>query len=372
MIITGPAKVDYKTKNLIKRLEPGDIAIINHEDLDEIGALGLVQSKVKVVINAKKSITGKYTNPGPEILSRANIVIVDNAGEKVMSIRENSWLTIHEDGCIFLDDKFITQGEILTQEKIKAQLEDAKNNLEHSLDLFINNTLDYAKKEKYLILGGVDIPNIDTPIEGKHVLIVVRGANYKEDLAAIKTYIDEIKPVLVGVDGGADALLEYGYTPDIIIGDMDSVSDEALKTCKEIIVHAYPDGRAPGLARVKSIGLDAKTFVSPGTSEDIAMLLAYEKDADLIVAVGTHSNMIDFMEKGRKGMASTFLVRLKIGSILVDAKGVSKLYYQRLKPFYLFGLLAAAMVPIIVISATSPTIQHIIKLFELRLKMLIP
>jgi uncharacterized membrane-anchored protein len=153
---------------------------------------------------------------------------------------------------------------------------------------------------------------------------------------------------------------------------MDSVTDEALEVCKDIVVHAYPDGRAPGLTRVKELGLDAKTFISPGTSEDIAMLLAYEKRADLIVAVGTHSSMIDFLEKGRKGMASTFLVRLKIGSILVDAKGVSKLYNQKLKPSYMIGLFAAAMVPIIVISTMSPPIKHAIKLLELRLKMLLP
>jgi len=372
MTITGPAKVDYKTKNLVNRLKAGDIAVINHENLDEIGALGLVESKVKAVINAKKSITGKYPNPGPSILSDANITIVDNAGDEVMSLEEHSLITIEEDGSIYHNGNFITKGDILTKEKIRSQLIDAQNNMEYSLDMFINNTLEYAKREKYLIMGGVDIPTIDTTIKGRHVLIVVRGANYKEDLAAIKTYIDEVKPVLVGVDGGADALLEYGYKPDIIIGDMDSVSDEALISCKEVVVHAYPDGRAPGLPRVKSIGIKAKTFISPGTSEDIAMLLAYEKGADLIVAVGTHSNMIDFMEKGRKGMASTFLVRLKIGAILVDAKGVSKLYYQRLKPFYLLGLLAAAMVPVLVVSAMSPAIQHVIKLIELRLKMLIP
>ncbi|NLZ52968.1 MAG: hypothetical protein GX892_07465, partial [Thermoanaerobacteraceae bacterium] len=221
-------------------------------------------------------------------------------------------------------------------------------------------------------MGGVEIPETDTVIKGRHVLIVVRGNNYKEDLAAIKTYIDEVNPVLIGVDGGADALLEYGYTPDMIIGDMDSVSDEALKICKDIVVHAYPNGKAPGLARVKQLGLNAKTFISPGTSEDIAMLLAYEKHADLIVAVGTHSSIIDFLEKGRRGMGSTFLVRLKIGSILVDAKGVSKLYNQKLKPSYMISLFAAALVPIIVISTISPPIKHAIKLLELRLKMLLP
>lgn len=372
MAITGIAKIDRKTKNLIKRLEPGDIAIINHEDIDEVGALGLISCKVKAVINAAKSITGSYPNPGPSIILEANIPIIDNVGEQIMSCKEGSKVTIEDNGEIYFDDKLIAKGQFLTPEMVKVQMETAKKNMEKSLDDFIDNTLEYAKKEKYLIMGGVEIPETDTVIKGRHVLIVVRGNNYKEDLAAIKTYVDEVKPVLIGVDGGADALLEYGYTPDIVIGDMDSVSDEALRICRDIVVHAYPNGKAPGLARVKKLGLDAKTFVAPGTSEDIAMLLAYEKEADLIVAVGTHSSMIDFLEKGRKGMASTFLVRLKIGSSLVDAKGVSKLYNQKLKPSYMVGIFAAALVPIIVIATISPPIKHALKLLELRLKLLLP
>ncbi|WP_296971873.1 putative cytokinetic ring protein SteA [Tepidanaerobacter sp. EBM-38] len=372
MPIIGTAKIDYRTKNLVKRLKPGDIAIINHEDIDEVGALGLVGCKVKAVVNSAKSITGRYPNPGPSILLDANIPVLDNVGEQIMSLKEGSVVTIEDNGAIYVDNKLIAKGEFLKPDIVKAKLELARQNIENSLEQFINNTLEYAKKEKYLIMGGVEIPEVKTTIKDRHVLIVVRGNNYKEDLAAIKTYIDEVKPVLVGVDGGADALLEYGYIPDIIIGDMDSVSDNALKICKDIIVHAYPDGRAPGLARVQALGLDAVTFKSPGTSEDIAMLLAYEKGADLIVAVGTHSSMIDFLEKGRKGMGSTFLVRLKIGSILVDAKGVSKLYNQKLKPSYMISLFAAAMVPIIVISTISPPIKHAIKLLELRLKMLLP
>jgi len=372
MAITGTVKIDHKTKRLVNRLEPGDIAIINHEDIDEVAALGLTSKKIKAVINAAKSITGRYPNPGPSIILDANIPIIDNVGQQIMSCLEGSKATIIDSGEIYIDGELVAKGEFLTTDKVIDQMEEAKSNIENALDKFIDNTLEYAKREKYLIMGGVEIPYTQTSIKGRHVLIVVRGNNYKEDLAAIKTYIDEVKPVLIGVDGGADALMEYGYKPDIVIGDMDSVSDEALKICRDIVVHAYPSGEAPGLSRIKQLGLDAKTFAAPGTSEDIAMLLAYEKGADLIAAVGTHSSMIDFLEKGRKGMGSTFLVRLKIGSSLVDAKGVSKLYNQKLRPSYMIGLFAAAMVPIIIISTISSPIKHALKLLELRLKMLLP
>ena len=231
--------------------------------------------------------------------------------------------------------------------------------------------IEYAKKEKGFILGEVEIPKVKTKYKDRHVLVVVRGQDYKEDLSTIISYIEEVKPVLVGVDGGADALVEFGYTPDVIVGDMDSVSDETLKKAGEIVVHAYVDGRAPGLKRIQDLGLDAVVFPAPGTSEDIAMLTAYEYGAELIVAVGTHSNMIDFLEKGRKGMASTFLVRLKIGSKLIDAKGVNLLYKSKLKIKYVWALIIAALFPVLVLASFSPTTQQFIRIIQLKLKLLL-
>jgi len=152
---------------------------------------------------------------------------------------------------------------------------------------------------------------------------------------------------------------------------MDSVSDEALRSGAEIVVHAYPDGRAPGLKRVQDMQLPAKVVPMPGTSEDVAMLLAFEKGADLLVAVGTHSNMVDFLEKGRKGMASTFLVRLRVGSILVDAKGVSQLYRQNMRAKYLVQLLLAACIPIIILLWVSPSTRPFLRLISLQMKLLL-
>ncbi|NLG84930.1 MAG: hypothetical protein GX493_10075, partial [Firmicutes bacterium] len=237
------------------------------------------------------------------------------------------------------------------------------------LEKFVQNTREYALKEKDLILGGVPPPEIKTKIKGRQVLVVVRGSNYREDLAALRSYIREMRPVLIGVDGGADALLEAGYRPDLLIGDMDSVSDEALRSGAEIVVHAYPDGRAPGLSRVKALGLPCHLFPAPGTSEDIAMLLAYERGADLIVAVGTHSNMIDFLEKGRPGMASTFLVRLKVGAILVDARGVSRLYHSRMKTGYLVGMFMAALLPLLALILVAGSLPPILQILWVQVKL---
>lgn len=370
MFIRGVVRKDRVTKNLTKRLKPGDIALIAHKDLDEIAATSLVERKVKGIINIEETISGKYPNQGPMILEEAGIPIFECFNNDIFdTIKEGQRIEI-ENGKLFYKDKILGECNLLDKEKIEVLLNKGYENIEKELDKFIENTLEYAKKEKGLVTGKVKVPKIKTKIENKHVLVVVRGKDFKRDLAAIQSYIKEVDPVMIGVDGGGDALLEIGYTPHIVVGDMDSVSDRCLKVAKEIVVHAYPNGKAPGLERVKELGIEPIVFPAPGTSEDIALLLAYSNNADLIVALGTHSSMIDFLEKGRKGMASTFLVRLKVGSKLVDAKGVNKLYKSQFKLKYVVGLVLAALIPIIVITLMYPPMQEFIKLIKIRLRIM--
>lgn len=371
MNIKGRLKKDKKTKNLTKRLKPGDIALIAHKDLDEIAALSLVEKKVKCVINVEKTISGRYPNQGPSILLDANIPIFETCNKDIFDIvREGDIIEI-VDETIFYKGEKIGDCILLDEEKIEELLSIGYANIETELERFIENTLEYAKKEKGLVTGNIPIPKTKTKIKGKHVLVVVRGKDYKRDLEAIRSYINEVKPVLIGVDGGGDALLEFGYTPHIVVGDMDSISDKCLKDAKEIVVHAYPDGRAPGMKRVEDLGLEATIFPAPGTSEDIAFLLAYANGADLIVAVGSHSNMIDFLEKGRSGMSSTFLVRLKVGSKLVDAKGVNKLYQSSFKLKYVIGIAIAALIPIMTITSMHPLMRELMLLFKIRIRMML-
>jgi len=358
--IKGTVKLDKRTKRLAKRLRPGDIAVIDHEDIDSTSAAMLVETQVAAVVNAAKSISGRYPNVGPQILLQAGIPVVD-------IVDHDPFKYLKEGEQVELDGAILRppagggeplEGELLTLEKVKQDMEAAKLNLGSELERFAENTLSYVVKEKGLLLDTTNFPHIDTKLDERHVLIVVRGEGYKQDLASIRTYIRDVKPALIGVDGGADALLELGLKPDMIIGDMDSVSDRALKCGAEIVVHTYADASrpSPGLQRVSELGVEAKTVSAPGTSEDVAMLLAYEKAAKLIVAVGTHSHLIDFLDKGRRGMSSTFLVRLRVGSRLVDAKGVSRLYVRRAPAVRDLCLIAlAAAFVFVAIMLLSPT-----------------
>ncbi|MFY1632410.1 putative cytokinetic ring protein SteA [Solwaraspora sp. WMMB335] len=341
--ISGTARLDRRTKRLVGRLRPGDIAVIDHVDLDRVAADSLVAVGVAAVLNVKPSVSGRYPNLGPEVLVQAGIPLIDDVGEDAFErIREGDVVRV-EAGTVLLGDEQVATGVRQDADSVARAMADAREGLSVQLEAFAANTMEYLKQERDLLLDGVGVPAIETRIGGRHCLIVVRGYDYKADLDVLRPYIREFKPVLIGVDGGADALVEAGYTPDMIVGDMDSVTDDVLRCGAEVVVHAYPDGRAPGMDRVRELGVPALTFPAAATSEDLAMLLADEKGASLIVAVGTHATLVEFLDKGRGGMASTFLTRLKVGGKLVDAKGVSRLYRQSISGSSLLLLVLSAI-----------------------------
>jgi uncharacterized membrane-anchored protein len=365
----GVARLGKRTKDLTKRLHPGEIAIIDHEDIDRVAAEALVEREPAAVLNVAASTSGRYPNAGPRILVDAGIVLVDSLGDEVFEgIRDGELITV-EGGRVRLGEVLVAEGTRQDDARIAASQEAAREGLSEQLELFAENTMEYMLRERDLLLDGIGAPDVATRLDGRPVLIVVRGYHYKEDLATLKPFLRENRPVIIGVDGGADAVLEAGFRPDMIIGDMDSVSDRALRGGAELVVHAYRDGRAPGMERLAELGLDgdAIAFPASGTSEDIAMLLADEKGASVIVAVGTHGTLEEFLDKGRAGMSSTFLTRLRIGSKLVDAKGVSRLYRQRISTFQLVLLAVAGLAALAVALWATPGGQALVQILFARL-----
>lgn len=354
-------RVDERTKKLARRLEEGEIAVIDHEDIDRVAAESLVAAKPVAVLNAAKSTTGRYPNLGPSILLESGIILIDDLGPDIMTLHEGQAVSIDGDS-VFAGDKLVAQGIRQTTETNEQAMALARDGMSSQIEAFAANTMEYLARERDLLLNAVGIPDVKTKFKGRHMLVVVRGYHYKEDLALLKAYIRDYRPVLVGVDGGADAILESGFKPDMIIGDMDSVSDKALTCGAEIVVHAYRDGRAPGLERVERIGVEHVVFPATGTSEDAAMLLGDSKGASLIVTLGTHTTLVEFLDKGRSGMASTFFTRLVVGPKLVDAKGVSRIYRTRISSFQLFMLSAAGILALIVALAVTPAGQTFLQI----------
>jgi len=356
-LLEGTARIGRRTKELIKRLQPGEVAVIDHVDLDRVAADGLIEARVAAVVNASASISGRYPNGGPLRLVRAGIPVIDRVGADVLdAVAEGERIAL-DGGRVLCGGVEVACGTVLDEGEIRRRMDAANAGIGAELERFATNTLEYIQKEAVHTFAPLTLPPLRTAFAGRHALIVVRGHDYKEDLRLLRPYIREYQPVLIGVDGGADALLEIGLTPDIILGDFDSVSARAMRCGAEHVHHVHPDGRAPGREELAVFGEPYEEFVVEGTSEDAAMLLAYEAGAKLVVAVGTHATMVEFLDKGRAGMSSTFLTRLRLGPMLVDAKGVARLYEGSVRKRDLGVLVFAAFVAMVAIAVVSEPIH---------------
>jgi uncharacterized membrane-anchored protein len=365
---TGPARLDRLTKRLTRRLSAGDIAIIDHTDIDRVSAEELLESGVRVVVNVADSQTGRFPNPGPLLLVRGGVCLIDAPGAELFDDIDDGELLTVRGSSLYRNGTRVAAGRIQGAEDLAERLSEQRGRVTEALEAFADNTMRYLREEGRLLSEGIDFPALKTRFRDRHALVVVRGPGHKRDLRIVRPYVRDFRPVLVGVDGGADALIEAGYKPNVIVGDMDSVGERALKSGAELLVHAYPNGPAPGAARLDELGLDYQVVPAPGMSEDVALLLAYERGAELIVAVGTHLNLIEFLERDRSGMSSTFLTRLKVGEILVDAKGVSRLVSRQvgLLPFLAFALAALAALTVAVV--VSPALRDVFELVAIRLR----
>ena len=367
--ITGRARLGRRTKDLVKRLRPGEVAIIDHADLDRIAAEDLAASGVSAVINVASSSTGRYPNTGPLVLARAGVKLVDAPAAPLFAeLRDGDEVTITR-GEIRNNGAVLASGHSIGLEEANEQLERQRARINEALGSFATNTIEHVREEGALLAGKIEFPPTRTRFRGRHVLIVVRGTTYRRDLQALRAYIEDTKPVLVGVDGGADAILEAGFEPDVVIGDMDSASDAALSCGAELLVHAYADGQAPGGERLDRLGLTYLVVPAVGTSEDVAMLLAHEKGAELIVSVGAHFNLTEFLDKNRAGMSSTFLTRLRIGETLVDAKGVSRLYNPGVRGWQMGMFVLASLLLIVIVVISSPALEELFDLLWLKIKV---
>ncbi len=365
--LVATARLDHRTKSLTRRLRPGDIAIIDHADLDRVSAESLLSCEVAGVINAARSMTGRYPNLGPQLLIEAGVPLIDDVGADVFEkVREGRAVRLDGD-TLYVGEAVAAKGTVQTAGSVAAAMINAKAELAAQIRAFMANTVEYISRDFEELIDGIRVPELRTKLEGRHALVIARGYRHREDLQALRAYIREFRPVLVAVDGGADALLEAGHKPHLIIGDMDSVSDRALTSGAEIVVHAYADGEAPGLERVQALGLDSVLCPASGTSEDVAVLLADELGARLIVAVGMRYNLVEFLDKGRPGMASAILTRMRVGDKIVEPKGVSRLYQSRISTAALVLLMVAAAVTIVVALAVLPAGQIIFRFADLQL-----
>ena len=368
---SGPVRLGSRTKRLVKRLGPGDIAVIDHEAIDRVSGEDLVATGVRCVINVAISASPRYGNQGPVIITDAGIHLVDMPGAPLFDVLKDGERVFLRGGRLLRGDEVVWEGEVQDRETVARAYEAGRRGIGEALEAFATNTMTHIREERELVSGNLELPDFETRFRDRPALVVVRGVDHKKDLRILRSYVRDRKPVLIGVDGGADAILDEGWSADMIVGDMDSATDRVLRSGAELVVHAYPDGRAPGRDRLDGMGLGYKVVPAPATSEDVAMLIAAEKGADLIVAVGSHFNLVEFLDKNRQGMSSTFLTRLRVGEKLVDAKGVSRLYRPSAGRGPIVLIFLAALATLVIAVVTSPSLGPLLDLIWLKLQILL-
>ena len=323
------------------------------------------------VLNCRPSSSGSYPNMGPQLLVEAGIILVDLGDDRLFDVlRDGDELTVRG-GEVMRQGELIASGELLAPDRVRDETAARRRAIGEALERFAYNTIEHMREERELLAGEIDLPRFRTDFRDRPTLIVVRGVGHQRDLHALRSYIRDMRPVLLAVDGGAGAVIDAGFRPDMIVGDMDSADEQSLRCGAELVLHAYADGSAPGLARLQELGLKHCVVAAPGTSQDVAMLIAAEKGSSLIVSVGSQNNLVEFLDKQRGGASSTFLTRLRIGEILVDAKGVSRLYRPRPGAGPLLGLMAAGMATLVVIVLATPGLHDVASLLWLKIESLL-
>jgi uncharacterized membrane-anchored protein len=369
--VSGPARLGRRTKLLVKTLSPGAVAVLDHRDLDRVSAEDLIAAGVVAVLNCSPSSTGAYPNMGPLLLVQAGVHLVDLPDRKVFdTLKDGEQLIVHG-GEVRRGDRVLATGDVQEPEAVRAATDERRREIGDALEAFAQNTIEHMLEERELLSGRIELPRFDTDFRDRPALIVVRGVDHQKDLRALRPYIRDVKPAILAVDGGANAILEEGFKPDMIVGDMDSATEATLRCGAELVVHAYPDGRAPGREHLEQLGLPYKLVPAPGTSQDVAMIIAAEKGAQLIVSVGSQFNLVEFLDKNRRGMASTFLTRLRLGEILVDAKGVSRLYRPRPGSAPLVSVVLAGLLCLVAVIVLTPALRDVAELLWLKLEVVL-
>ena len=354
--VVGTARVEKDIDKLLPRIEPGDIVVIDILDLDRATADALVSANIAGVVNAATSISGRYPNLGPEVLVGNGIVLVDDAGPEIFKkIKDGAKIRLH-DGGVYAGDRRLVAGTERSEQEIMEIMHEAKTGLVAHLEAFAGNTIEFIRSESPLLIDGVGIPSIDVDMHRRHVVVVAEGPAAEADLKALKPFIKEYQPVLVGVGSGADVLHKAGYRAQLIVGDPGNISTETLKSGAQVVLPADADGHAPGLERIQDLGIGAMTFPAAGSAADLALLLADHHGASLIVTAGHSASIEEFFDRSRQqSNPSTFLTRLKVGEKLVDAKAVATLYRNRVSAGAVAMLVLAMLIAVVVALWVSST-----------------
>jgi uncharacterized membrane-anchored protein len=371
--LAGTLRVDRRTPALLGRLEPGDIAVLDELDLDRRTAEALLDRGVAAVVNAAPFISGRYPNLGPELLAKAGVVLVDEVGPGALAQVRDGTAARLRDGTVYVGDRPVLAGTPLGLDEVVQRMDAAREGLGAQLESLTHQTTEFLRREQELVLHGLGVPDLETSMAGRPAVVVVRDFDHRSDLRGLRRFIREQRPVLVAVDDGADALLEAGHRPDVlVVGERGllasagsdrgatgrtaghAVSDRGLREAREVVLHTDGTGSARGAERLERSGVRAARMAGAGATGDVAVLLADLRGATPIVTVGAHATLDEFLDGHRSGRGGTFLTRLRVGPRLVDAKAVPALYSGRVRTWHLLLVLLAGLAALVAAVTATP------------------
>jgi uncharacterized membrane-anchored protein len=355
--IISVARVDRRTKSLARRIAPGEIAVVDHVDLDRASAVALAEAGVAAVVNAAPSISGRYPNLGPRHLVEAGITLVDDVGGRLITAVHDGDLIRVDGATVYVDDDVVGEGTVQDRRSVERAMQSARKGIGTQLEAVTADLAEHLRHESPALVEGTGVPMLATPMRARQVLVVTKAFDYRRDLALVKRYIKDVRPVLVGVDAGADALLAAGHRPHIIVCDGEDISDAALRCGAEVVVKAGSDGRVVQGDRIERLGVRQLTFRTASATTDAALLIARANQAALVVTAGMPGSLEELLDTGRAGTASALVTQAALAPRLVDAKAVAELYRNRVHGFLVLLLLLLAIAAVAASIATTPVGQ---------------
>lgn len=371
--LTGVFRIDTDPKHVASRVRSGDIAVIDRLDLDRASAEALVAREPAVVLNVQPTLSGRFPAGGAQTLIDAGILLIDRVGADILAAKDGSLgtvtlgggpdaVTVDDDkpwvpyaaddaedtppvdatppspeAVIVVGDVAVT-GHVVAAEDVEATMSQAHTGLPHQLAAFTANAMDVVERSGGAVIEGEGLPPLGIDVSGRHVLVIAPGAGHAKAVKALREYVKERKPVVIAVDEAADAAVAAKIRPDVVVGDVSSISEKALAGAARVIVHD-PAGQIAA-ARVDALSASHDTTAVDLASEDLAILLAHHGEADVIVTAGVATSLVDLLESGRPDAASTFLTRLSAGARIVDAHVIAALYRSR----FSWGVVIVAVV----------------------------
>jgi uncharacterized membrane-anchored protein len=360
--VTGTARTDRRTTALLPRLRSGDVAVLDHVDLDGPTAEALVEAGVVAVVNRSPMISGRFPNRGPQLLVDAGIPMVDLAhgldGRDLLAAVADGRPVQVRGGSLLLGDQVVAEGRALSAEDVADQLGAAESGLSSQLHTLTHNTAEFLRREEALVLHGEGVPQTRTRLRGRPVVVVAQGPDDVAELRRIRRYLREVEPVVIASGDGLTVARGAGLRPDVVV--LDARAEElppakALRECRDVVITQATSGMRAGMGadRFERLGVRVLTMQTSATPADAALLLADAAGATPIIGVGLRGTIDEFLDGNREGLGSGFVARLKVGPRLVDADAVPMLYSGQLRARHAYLVLLIGLIAVAAALATT-------------------